>query len=43
LDRGKDGAHHRAVHRDLGNLERDGTGMAHDPSTDGSIVDAGAE
>jgi hypothetical protein len=34
LDRGKDGTHHPAGHRDLGKMKRDGSGMAHDPSTD---------
>jgi hypothetical protein len=30
----KDGAHHRACNRDLGQLEGDGTGMADDARSD---------
>jgi hypothetical protein len=33
-DGSKYGAHHRACNRDLGQLEGDGTGMAHDAGAD---------
>ena len=34
MDRGKDGPHHRAGDRDLGQLEGDGAGMAHHAAPD---------
>ena len=34
MDRGEDGAHHRAGDRDLGELEGDGAGVTHDAGAD---------
>lgn len=34
MDRGENGAHHRAGDRDLGKLEGDGAGVAHDAGAD---------